>query len=106
MIGMSCVGNPATRALTVAEADAEALGLAVDDAELDAVALLEAADEGLVVEAEVPEPEQPERRSAAATTEIRLPRRFHNFTATRILRNVSLCRACFTPRPGRAPGQV
>jgi hypothetical protein len=97
-------------ALTVAEAeaDAEALGTAEDDAVLMALGLLEPAAAGLEG-AEEPEPEQAERRSAAAAaTEIRLPRRFHNSTATRILRNVSLCLSILfsRPEPGRAPGQV
>lgn len=81
-------------ALTVAEAEAEAdaEALAEDEAVPVALGLLEAAAAGLEV-AEEPEPEQAERRraAAAAATEIRLPRRFHFFTATRILRNVSLC---------------
>jgi hypothetical protein len=84
---MSCVGNPGTRALTVAEADAEADALTVGDAVLVAVGLLEGAAEEPADAGEVPEVEQAEsRRAAAATTGTRLPRRFHNSTATRILR--------------------
>lgn len=111
MIGTSCCGKPGTRALTVADADPEGFALVLADglalAEADAVAVgaADALDDGLPLAGA----EQPTRaRTATATPVIRPPRRFLNFTATRILRTFSIVQSSqsWAPPSGRGPGQV
>lgn len=81
MIGMTLVGKPGTRALTVAEADDDGVALALTVG--DAVSVAEA--EGVVTGEDVdcavvvPASEQPARsRAAMATTGMSRPRRFLN----------------------------